>query len=590
MSNEYVEIVQGSLTNRGSFIAPSQIKNYLKPEVELYKSYFSFDEKIKEHIQAGRKTASGFIGNFYLRTIILDIDKKSDTLEYLLTRVRNIVDRLIKDFDLLEENIALWFSGNGIHIQIPDVFGFTPSNNLPQIVKATIERWFPEADTKPVNPRGLIRVPFSYNPKSGLYKTNIPTTDIWFIASEKILEMAKKFEPKTIKYNAEGITTNAEWIVLPQIKVETEQLPSQNPNNIVTCMQLCYNEGEKEGTRHERLLRMVSWQRRSGTPANAIIPMMKAYAPSVEPYEIEKIVIDTYNKGYQYGCNDVVMKHFCDSRCIFHKNKDYAPNIVTSGDMEKAFGKYVKGDWKARSFNLKNFFMLRDDFWIEPGLLCTFIGGTGLNKTSLLQNLIVNERHLTPILYLSTEFGNRLLFRRFIQIAHAMGKEEVMEYYQTHTNHLSNSISHIHYLNAIPNAKEIEKLVVQHQPRIVVIDVIDDISYPNMQHGVASQEMMAAELKQLAEKHEVILLLVHHIKKSDAFDDRGNPKELTVHSGKGSSAIEQKSDLVIGIEGKATDNKRIIKSLKSRDNEPFVRFMEVDVNTFIFSHAITEAQ
>jgi len=37
-----------------------------------------------------------------------------------------------------EEDIRVWFSGRGFHIEIPDLFGFQESRDLPQVVKATI--------------------------------------------------------------------------------------------------------------------------------------------------------------------------------------------------------------------------------------------------------------------------------------------------------------------------------------------------------------------------------------------------------------------------------------------------------------------
>lgn len=575
-----IEIAKGSLSNRGIIIPYSDIRKNINSKQSLFRSYFAFDEKIKEHLK-NRKTPSGYIGNFYLTDIILDIDLGGDSLLGCQQRLVATLNTLIKNFNLTEENYIVWYSGTGFHIQIPDIFNFTVSPTLPQQVKATVEHYFPNADTKPINARGLIRVGFTLNEKSGLYKTPIPDEWLWNDLDEnKLKELASVFKPYAVPYDT-NVETFEDKIIDVTAKKEMD-LPSHNPTNLVTCMQILYNEGEKRGSRHESIMRLTSWQRRNGTPLQATVAMMRQFAPSLDGYEIERIVTDVYNKGYQYGCNDKIMRKYCDAKCIFHKNKDYAPNITTSLELEKEFHIYARGNWQEESLNLKNFFGLNTDFWVEPESMCTFIGGTGLNKTSILQNIIVKEQKLTPILYLSTEFSNRLLFRRFIQIAHDMGKDEVLAYYKVNTNHLSNAINHIHYLNASPNVHEIEKLISKHNSKVVVIDVVDDIKYPNMMHGNASQEMIAVELKQIAMKYGVIILLVHHISKGEAFTESGLPKRLTVHSGKGSSAIEQKSDLVIGIEGKQNSNERLIRSLKSRDNEPFEKLMKVDMETFRF--------
>lgn len=575
-----IEIAKGSLSNRGIIIPYSDIRKNINSKQSLFRSYFAFDEKIKEHLK-NRKTPSGYIGNFYLTDIILDIDLGGDSLLGCQQRLVATLNTLIKDFNLTEENYIVWYSGTGFHIQIPDIFNFTVSPTLPQQVKATVEHYFPNADTKPINARGLIRVGFTLNEKSGLYKTPIPDEWLWNNLDEnKLKELASVFKPYAVPYDT-NVETFEDKIIDVTAKKEMD-LPSHNPTNLVTCMQVLYNEGENRGSRHESIMRLTSWQRRNGTPLQATVAMMKQFAPSLDGYEVERIVTDVYAKGYQYGCNDKIMRKYCDAKCIFHKNKDYSYEIATSHDVEEKFVDYIRGDWKKDSFNFRTMLNLDHDFWVQPGMLVTLIGATGTNKTAFMQNIAVNEQQLIPIIYVSTEFGTNLLFRRNIQIAHNMSKEQVEEYYMQHSNTLSNSISHIHYLQNHPNIGEIEKLVTKHHAKMLILDVVDDIEVPGYQHGVGSQEILARNLKHIAEKYSLIIFNVHHISKSEAFTESGLPKRLTVHSGKGSSAIEQKSDLVIGIEGKQNSDERLVRSLKSRDNEPFEKLMKVDMETFRF--------
>jgi len=83
----------------------------------------------------------------------------------------------------------------------------------------------------------------------------------------------------------------------------------------------------------------------------------------------------------------------------------------------------------------------------------------------------------------------------------------------------------------------------------------------------------------MANRTDTIIIGVHHITKSAGVNDKGEPKELTVHSGKGSSAIEQKSDRMIAIEGSRQTNVRLIRSLKTRDDESFAIQLQFNAST-----------
>jgi hypothetical protein len=78
-------------------------------------------------------------------------------------------------------------------------------------------------------------------------------------------------------------------------------------------------------------------------------------------------------------------------------------------------------------------------------------------------------------------------------------------------------------------------------------------------------------------------LAIHHVTKSAVSEFGGSVKPLTVHSGKGSSALEQKADKVICIEGLQTKTRRVVRSLKARDETPFKYYADVCMDTFVFA-------
>ena len=76
-------------------------------------------------------------------------------------------------------------------------------------------------------------------------------------------------------------------------------------------------------------------------------------------------------------------------------------------------------------------------------------------------------------------------------------------------------------------------------------------------------------LRSILQRLEVIIIAIHHVSKHAVLDQKGKRKRLTLHSGLGSSYLEQKADTVIAIEGDQDDNIREVRSLKARDTNPF---------------------
>ena len=187
----FVEIAVGHVGNRGIVIPrkdlPSKIGN---SKNELYNSYYNFDQELVEHFKVF-KTVKGFRGKYYLEKIILDIDKGINTDKQLLTNIRYLIEEeMINSFEIDANNINVWFSGNGFHIEFPDLFGFKPSHELPKEVKKPLSHHFPAGDNIYDGAR-IIRTGYTYNNKSGLFKTPFDLDEIFDLDIEEIKEIAK---------------------------------------------------------------------------------------------------------------------------------------------------------------------------------------------------------------------------------------------------------------------------------------------------------------------------------------------------------------------------------------------------------------
>jgi len=520
------------------------------------------------------KTVRGYVGKMWLDMIVIDIDKGEDTDAGVLYRSQCFVQKLEEDWKLDRNEIQIFFSGRGYHISFPDIFKFEPSNDLPDEVKATLTKWFPEMDSMPLMKPGLIRVPFSYNTKTKLYKTPLSAVEFYSWTPEQIFEVAGKFGMR--KVERDTMSSVPDFSDLKVIKKERrKEAERDEATRIVTCAQTMFDMGAAalEGDRHKILLRLVATWRMRGDSFKSALALARAWNNgSLSDYDLEKQVKYDWDKGYTPGCDDEIRVKFCDPKCIHYKNKNLVTEVMDSKTMEETYRDFVKTDFSKISFDLNEIYSIKStsgSYRIYPGEVVYFLGETGIGKTALVQNICIKLRRM-KILYLSLEVNEKLLFRRFIQIAEGMSKEQVLEHYGNSGESLTEKIDHIQVMTVSPELKSIEQLIKRYNPQLVVIDTTDGISVDKtFTRGTTDTEKIGIGLKEMANRTNIIIFGVHHITKAAALNDKGEAKDLTVHSGKGSSAIEQKSDRMIAIEGSLATNVRLVRSLKTRDDESF---------------------
>lgn len=577
----YIEICT-SLNHRGKFIPAKQLGRHLKENQELYKSYFVYDETLVKKIQAGKdigeKNTSGKMSIPYL---ILDIDRGERTFQELLTEVKNICDVLIKEYDL-EDNFQLWFSGRGFHIHLPNIFDFQPSNNLPDIVRSTIEAIFPVVDTKPIHKRGLIRVGGSMNLKSSLYKVAIDENEIWFLTEEQVIEWSSK-NRKIDLVKFKDFPLYPDLVVFPKVNAKEELTPlnfKSVPSNDVTCIQRIIAEGPIKGKRHEQVLRITSYLKRKNIQLEAVLAVVYWFVGE-KTFEWSHIVNSVYQKNYEYGCQDYMLKQHCSPTCMFYEKRNYLPEIFGLDHIQKKYKQEMVAGWKDNSINMAGFFGIYGEkgMWLRPGHVVGIIADTGNSKSALIQNLCIKYKDFGRILYLDTEMKDTELYERFIQIENELDVFEVREKVLEENNNFGDSLGHISYLKSVPPYEDLVPILKNIKPKILVIDVIDDLKMRGGR-GVSEQEDMFTQFKKLLNELNVITFMVHHVTKSSVQDQDGRAKKINKHAAKGSSAFEQKVDLLIGIDGDATTPYRTVRHLKGRSTSPFETNYRVNSETF----------
>ena len=545
-NNWWVEYATTSVSNRNHLCKVTEFPEIASKHqnLEIYRSMFLYHEDIVEFV-AKNGTVTGFNGLQSIDKLVIDIDyvKNDNNMgNETKNKVLDVIDNMEKL--LIQPNqYNIWFSGKGFHIHLGNVYGFEDSNQLAKQVRATMQRDFGEYIDIIYDSRRLIRAGHSYHKSSKLYKIPISYTELSELDYLEITELAQQirtdYKPhKIVKEKVIGLDP----MDMSRKNIKEVRKVFDNAKGIstryITCVQHIYN--------------------------------------------------DAFKNDYNYGCSHPVLQPYCDSKCLLYKykNLDEEISILNADEMVNKLIEHYTSDFTDRSFDLQDIFTFMPKAHLfTSGQLITLIGDTGLGKTAFISYLITQLPKI-KILFLSLEVDDITMSRRFLQASMKKSKLETLNLLRSGDIDLINkakkSIEHIKLETSSPDIQDLASFVAESESKIVVVDTIDRI--PAKYAGkddFARQEVIANGLKDLAMKEDVIVLAVHHISKSASYNFK-ETNTLDVHSGKGNSAIEQKSDQYIAFQGKEISKARIVKSLKARDESKFELLLNYDWDTFTF--------
>ncbi len=582
-SVKYIELAIGSVSNRAYAIRPEHITKYIKPNQELYRSLFTLDNTAFEHFR-DKGSIKSYKGTYALNSIIFDIDRGKKTGEDTKQRAVSFMNTLLEQGVDTSTQAHIWFSGRGFHIEIPNLYGFEESINLPYQVKMTIDSHFGKLVDNIYDKGRLIRVGYTINMKSELYKLPLSWQMLNDMNYQEICEycQTQKQDYHHTPFNLDNVYPIWEDKVLEvqEFREDEKDISNTNLNAHVTCVQKMW-KSEKDGERHITLLRMANAWRRMGVQKEGSIKMAEYNIPSLDHNEILKIVDDVYAWEHNgYSCSDTIMEKYCDPICKFYKNKNYGLEVLNVKELSNKLRDFVHMDMDTNCFNLKDHYPIPNNYRFLPGELAILLGDTKLGKTAWLQSVMVKLTHMN-VLYLSLEVGDWLIFRRFLQAGNGITKQEVNEIYRNYdeerVQQINDRVKHIKVMTTSPDIDSMKQIIADNQPQIVCIDTIDAIEVRYNNDPFTKMEKIVNSLKQIATQMDVIFFGISHISKGASRD------MLTVHSAKGNSAIEQKADKILGITGdRGMNDTRVIRSLASRDETDFEIAFNFDYKTFQF--------
>ena len=573
----YVEIASGHITNRGRADKVSNLPNLTgdtKDLHELYHSWYTFDENIKNHLD-GTRSISSFNGSYYLDKIILDLDKKNLSDLDFIQWVRYFVDtELLTDLEIKKKHIQIWFSGTGFHVVLPNLFGFTPSVTLPFSVKSTLQDVFPDCDSIYDGAR-LIRSPFSYNKKSGLFKVPIKINELHTLSLDEIKKKAKEIPLKRdfSKYEFQDVTPYLQQFLklhaTQPIKLETMKRSAFDidPTTVVTCMQTVLSKTPVPGERNDTMMRLAAWMRRNGMPREVVATTLSQWSGNSK--EAISTTESEFEKGYNYWCNDSIMSKYCDPKCIHFKRKDYSMALESAQDLAMKFVDYVKKGISEKAFNLRDIYSINCDWEVTPGELMIVLGDTGMGKSTFVSNLCLSlPKH--KIMYLSLENSWHLTYGRMVQIAQGVTWNEAVKYHSEldDVENLYDSFNNIYFGHTSPDIDKLQEAVAYQSPHIVVVDTTDELHVKNVHNDFERMNAIIRKLKEIATNQDCIVIAVHHVNK-----DSSRNGFIDINSAKGSTTVTQKADKVISINGNSRHEKDRIWAVEKNRNGKSIRIM-----------------
>ena len=574
---KYIEIAQGTPRNRGVLIPKVELKNYINPEVPLYRSAYLYDEEAKDAIEQ-KGSVSSYYGSRDIDNILIDIDKGSNTNEQTLNQVKGILMQLEDAGLSLEESCQAFYSGTGYHLIIPNsVFGFEASEELPYKVRQTMASLLPGIDDMVYIRSAIYRVPHTKNMKTGLHKIPLTLKEVNTKTPEDIMQMAKTPRLDFEYYSLSGENELKEYIVLEKTNKPAQFKSVVENSNVVPCIQKMLSLGPDTGSRNNTIMRIASHFRRNGIPSDfAKISLLHWNNNSLEDKTVIEKTEQTYNKGYQYSCQDSLMSKYCNTKCIYFKRKDYTLETKTAEALQDEFHERMTTNFEGRSIDLSKMLGLGDrvDSTVYPGELVTIFGPTGSNKTTIAQNIalgvdFVKDEIVTswqiPTLFLSLELSGWYMHRRHLQIVSGLSKELVNSNYETLYEKHKEELSHMVVQTVAPTLEQIKDKIRELQPSLVVVDYIDLIETPPHVRGEYEQiKYISHNLSNLAVNMDIIVIQISQVSR-----EYSRNEVLDLYAGKGSGAIENASRKVIGLNGQAgTDNKKV-SMFKNTDGDLF---------------------
>ena len=544
------------LANRHHFGDVNDMEKWAGMSQDTFMSLWDYDNHVIDYVKE-KNTLAGYDGILYMPDeFILDVDG---------TNPDNARQATIGLTILLEDlciPYQLYFSGTGFHVGIPSsAFRWKPCPDLHLKVKDEMKARgiYEYADSSVSDKTRLIRVVNTLNSKSNLWK--VPITHSELHTSIKDIQQKASHQRSKVKWTileCEPVFDVLKRKTVASDKTFEKVTLGRNPDPVwYTCIQKMMN-GSPQGSRHQIALRIAA-HLRWRYPEHIVRLIMEDWRERVDvsksPFtkaEMDKIVTDCYEghngNGYNYGCSDQWMDHYCQSTCRLYKSKK-SQNMMDAVSMEKELVDFLNVDHDPINIGK----LYGQNFPIYPGEVVVLQAPPKSMKTMLLQNWVNSFKRNTY--FMEMEMSPRQMWMRFVMIDNGWTEDELRAHYKQYANGISQNFDWltVDYNSCYPHELDKRIMMLPRKPEIIVVDHMGLFRSKKQDNNMKVEEVSQA-LMELAIKNNVIVFAVSEITKQ-AFHEG-----MDITSAKGSFRIGYNANKVLSLTP-YKDEDNLIKSL-----------------------------
>lgn len=426
---EYRAGLQGEV--RDSIISLDDLPTRVDIFTDCYRSLFYYDQSILNHVQK-EGSVKGYKGSIGVDRILFDLDHqdlnqaKKDTIM--------LIERLKDQYNVQPEELSIFFSGGkgfGLEINTAGIAcldGYLDIN-LPIIIKRfciSIAKDLESFDSVIYNHNRIYRIENTVHQKSGLFKTLLTPDEVYNMSVEDIQKKATELsllpaKPvvkdgeklcKKIKELIKGLNDVVKSIELPSINLKkygNSDIPKYQKHCIWTLASGKYTDQRDNG-----LIRLADHYKKQGMQPEVIKGLLfgvvnlmnennpeKARKDPIKDEDVERIIRQTFNNTFDYGCGDSLLDSICSRSCYLApakfdtKDSDVKTLFDAYNNSVSYFTNYSKNIVKTE---------FKDLDVQMPMLLGTFniITATpGKGKTALMLNMLkhVNQNNTHTLFY-----------------------------------------------------------------------------------------------------------------------------------------------------------------------------------------------
>jgi len=369
---------------------------------------------------------------------------------------------------------------------------------------------------------------------------------------------------------------------------------SQAPKYTKLCIwQLCQGADTKE--RDNALLHIADDERKKGMPPEVTFGKIsgvrdlmhrnnpeKAAIDPVTDANLDRIVQQTYNGNYDFGCNSSLLDRLCRKECYLAHVKFEE----TKADFDTVNNAYKK----SKTF-FKNYYenliytgikTIDDNIPLMLTTFNTIVGTPGVGKSSLVSNILKNAaKRGLPTLFHAMDMANPMNIQRLGTIflsdnKNVISSQEFMEamsdenspivkqfdeVFASLPEHIKISDKRGLTVDDIRKELEIQEAITGIKFKLLIIDYIQLIA--SKKEGHESHASNAEQLTQLAKEKNICII---GLSQASQFED----KRMGLFSAKGSKGFEEQATVQMNCfrpfkdDEEFVDNIMSIKILKNR--------------------------